>query len=430
MQEIIKKLKASDKAFKTWKNVDFKARQALLSNVSRLLMENQTPYAKLITKEMNKPISQALAEIEKSAGMATYYASIENVLKTQKVATGLAISEVHFEPLGVILGVMPWNYPFWQVLRFALPTVLAGNTVVLKHASICEKSGDAIQKLFKDAGFPKGVFTHLKISHQEVQELIADPRLKAVSLTGSEAAGRAIAKTAGENLKKCVLELGGSDPFIVLDDANIKKAAKDAASSRLQNGGQTCVAGKRFIIHQKVYDRFVEQFLIEYKKYQSHDPQNLETVLSGMAREDLALGLMRQYKTALKHGAKILRPLKKEGPTGFQPGLLEVSGDNPITKEELFGPLGLVFKAKNDKEALAIANDSPFGLASAIYTKDKKRGQFFTLGLEVGSVALNQIFRSNWQMPFGGRKNSGYGVELSEATLHEFTARKSVIGSM
>lgn len=431
MQEFInKKLKSANKAFLAWKQIDFKERQTLLENLSKLLLEEKLQHAKLMTKEMHKPISQSLAEIEKCAGMSHYYATLSPVLQKQKVQTEMKISEVHFEPMGVILGVMPWNYPFWQVLRFAIPTILAGNTVVIKHASICEKSGDAIEKLFKKAGFPKGVFTHLKIGHQEVEELIQDPIIKAVSLTGSEGAGRAIARAAGENLKKCVLELGGSDPFIVLEDADIKKAAKDAAAARLQNCGQTCVAAKRIIIHEKIYDKFMKLFVAAYAKYHSEDPESKDTVMGIMARADLASDLQRQYKAALKDGAKIISPLQKIGKMGFEPGLIEVNPGNPIVNEELFGPLGMVFKAKNDKEALRIANETMFGLASAVYTKSKKKAQFFAAELEVGSVAINQIFRSDWRMPFGGRKNSGYGVELSEATLHEFTIRKSVIGSV
>ncbi len=431
MQDTLeRKLKASEKAFYKWKKTSFKERQKLLASLSKLLLKNKVELATLITKEMNKPISQSISEIEKCAAMCKYYAEIKNPLSIEKITTEMEISEVRPEPMGVILGVMPWNYPFWQVLRFAVPAVLAGNTVVVKHASICLKSGQRIQKLFQEAGFKKQVFSHWKVSHKEVEAMIKHPIIKGVSLTGSESAGRAIAKTAGEQLKKCVLELGGSDPFIVLDDADLKLAAKDAAQARLQNCGQTCVAAKRFIIHEKVYEKFVTLLVKEYSLFEPRDPMDRNTQLSKMAREDLANELEKQYEKAIANGAKILTPLKKKGKMGFKPGLIQVKSSNPILEEELFGPLGMILKAKNDASALAMANDSPFGLAGAVYSKSKKRTQFFSDGLEVGSVAINQVFRSDFRMPFGGRKNSGYGVELSKYALEEFSVKKSVVGHL
>lgn len=424
------KLDKSDKTFKEWKNVPYAERQKLLGKLSKALLKRKEEFAEIITKEMNKPISQSVAEIEKCAGMCEFYAKAENVLKPEKVKTDHTISEIHREPMGVILGVMPWNFPFWQALRFAVPAILTGNVIVLKHASICYKSGNAMQKLLEDVGFPKGIFTHLKISHDEVEEMIANPIIKAVSLTGSEAAGRKIAETAGKNLKKCVLELGGSDAFIVFEDADLDVAAKDGAQARLQNCGQTCVAGKRFIIHTKVYEQFLEKFIEEYKKFQPENPMDQETKLGLMAREDLASDLEKQYKKAIKNGAKILVPLQSVGNMAFEPGLIEMNAGNPILEEELFGPLGMVFKARSDEDALKIANNSMFGLANAVYTKDKKKAMYFAENLESGSVAINQVFRSDWRMPFGGRKNSGYGTELSLYALEEFTVKKSIIGEV
>ena len=429
-KSIQNKLRKSDKAFREWKKVAFADRQKLLLKLSKILLKRKIEFGEIITREMNKPISQSVAEIEKCAGMVDYYAKAENILKPEKVKTDNKFSEIHHEPLGVILGVMPWNFPFWQALRFAVPAILAGNTIVLKHASICTKSGDTMQKIFEEAGFPKGVFTHLKVSHDEIEEMIADPIIKGVSLTGSEGAGRKIAETAGKNLKKCVLELGGSDAFIVLDDADLATAAKDAAQARLQNNGQTCVAGKRFIIHTKVYKEFLKNFVAEYQKFSPGNPEDKKTKLGLMAREDLASDLEKQYRKALKNGAEIIVPLEPVGNMAFEPGLILMNKENPVLQEELFGPLGMVFRVKNDDEALKIANDTMFGLANAVYTKDKKRAMFFTENLESGSVAINQIFRSDWRMPFGGRKNSGYGVELSLYALHEFTVKKSIIGEI
>ncbi|RCU44024.1 aldehyde dehydrogenase family protein [Chryseobacterium lacus] len=420
----------SQKAFMEWKKTSVQERQKLLTVLSEKLLENKEKFAQIITREMNKPVSQAISEIKKSAGMCAYYAEAKDVLMTEKVETEHAVSEIHYEPMGVILGIMPWNYPFWQALRFAVPAMLSGNVVILKHASICEETGDTLQHLFEESGFPVGTFTHVKASHSEIEEMIASPVIKAVSLTGSEAAGRKVAAVAGQNLKKCVLELGGSDAFIVLEDADINKAAEDAASARLQNCGQTCVAGKRFIIHHKIYDEFLSKFIEEYQKYIPGNPEDPETVLGSMAREDLASELENQYQKAIDNGAKILLPLKRVGEMAFEPGLMEMNAGNPVLDEELFGPLGMVFKAENDDEALTIANSTMFGLANAVYTKDRDKAMFFATHLESGSVAINQNFRSDWRMPFGGRKNSGYGVELSLYALREFTVMKSIIGEV
>ena len=429
-QSLQNKLQQSEKAFQCWKNIPFSERQKLLSRLSKILLKNKQDLGLLITKEMNKPISQSIAEIEKCVGMIDYYSQAENILKPEKVKTELQISEIRHEPMGVILGVMPWNFPFWQVLRFAVPAILAGNTVVLKHASICLKSGNTIQAFFEESGFPKNLFTHLKVSHDEVEEMIANPLIKGVSLTGSEAAGRKIAETAGKNLKKCVLELGGSDAFIVLEDADLDAAAKDAAQARLQNCGQTCVAGKRFIVHSKIYKTFLPKFIEAYKKYQPANPESETTKLGLMAREDLASDLEKQYRKAIKNGASVILPLEKIGNMAFEPGLIEMNSENCIANEELFGPLGMIFKVKNDEEALRMANSTMFGLANAVYTRDKKKAMYFAENLESGSVAINQVFRSDWRMPFGGRKNSGYGVELSLNALKEFTVLKSIIGKV
>lgn len=427
---IQQKLQNAQNSHLQWKKTSYKDRQKLLKKLAALLLKSKENFAEIITLEMNKPITQSIAEIEKCAGMIQFYANAANVLKPETIPTGNRISEVHHEPMGVILGIMPWNFPFWQALRFAVPAILAGNCVVLKHASICHKSGDAMQKIFAEAGFPKGIFNHLKVSHEDIEKMIADPIIKGVSLTGSEAAGRKIAETAGKNLKKCVLELGGSDAFIVLDDADLAAAGRDAAQARLQNNGQTCVAAKRFIIHTKIYREFIDKFLPEYQKFKPANPMHEDTILGLMAREDLAADLEKQYKKALKSGAEELLPLVPVGNMAFEPGLMLMNKENPILKEELFGPLGMVFRVKNDDEALQIANSTMFGLANAVYTTDRKRAMFFAENLESGSVAINQIFRSDWRMPFGGRKNSGYGVELSLYALQEFTVKKSIIGEI
>lgn len=423
------KLNAAQKSFESWKKVPFSNRQKLLLKLADKLEKNSESLGKIITKEMNKPISQSIAEIKKCALMCSYYANAENILQPEKIKTEYRISEIHYVPKGVILGVMPWNFPFWQVLRFAVPAILAGNAVVLKHASICFGSGNRIEKLFLEAGFPKGIFQNLEIGHEEVKKVLENPIVRGVSLTGSEKAGAEVAATAGRNIKKSLLELGGSDAFIVLDDANFKKAAESGAKARLQNCGQACNAGKRFIIQKNIEKEFLPIFIKEYQKYIPGKPLKKDTLIAGMACPDLADELEMQYKKALKNGAEVILPLKRISPNEFMPGLIKVKTGNPILEEELFGPLGMVMIAKNDEEALKLANDIPFGLSNSVWTKDKKRQQFFIENLESGTVSVNKESSSDPRLPFGGAKSSGYGTELSLIALKEFVTVKTVVGN-
>ena len=424
------KLEKAHKTFSSWKELPWKKKQVLLNKLANILDKNAEKFGKIITKEMNKPISQSVAEVQKCALMVNYYAEMKPQLQLEKVKTDFAISEIHYVPKGVILGVMPWNFPFWQVLRFAVPAILAGNTIVLKHASICIESGDKIQEIFEKAGFPIGVFTHLEIGHDEVAELLEHDFVQGVSFTGSEDAGGKIASIAGKNIKKSLLELGGSDAFIVLDDADLKNAAKVGANARLQNCGQTCIAAKIFIIHKKIQKDFMKIFLAEYQKYIPADPMKKETIIAGMARPDLAEELLKQYKKAVKNGAKIILPLEKIADGILKPGLIEVQEGNPILLEELFGPLGMIMIAKNDENALKMANDIPFGLANSVWTSNRKRLEYFTKNLESGTVSINKMTGSVPNLPFGGMKKSGYGTELSYHTLHEFVTVKTVVGNL
>lgn len=423
------KLETAQKSFKKWRQVPFSEKQQYLFKLADLLEKNAEKFGKNITLEMNKPLSQSIAEIEKCALMARYYGNAENILKPEKIKTEYRVSEIHYAPLGVILGVMPWNFPFWQVLRFAVPAILAGNTVVLKHASICFGSGRMIEKLFTDAGFPEGVFQNLEIGHAEVKSVLENPIIKGVSLTGSEKAGADIASTAGKNIKKSLLELGGSDAFIVLDDSDLNEAAKSGAKARLQNCGQACNAAKRFIIQKSVEEEFLPLFINEYQKFVPDDPLKKETNLSGMARPDLADELEKQYEKALKNGAEIILPLKRVSDKVFEPGLIRVEKGNPILEEELFGPLGMVMIAQNDQEALELANNIPFGLANSVWTNDEKRQLFFIENLESGTVTINKETSSDPRLPFGGAKSSGYGTELSMIALKEFVTAKTVVGN-
>lgn len=427
-QSIENKLLKADEAFKNWKNVSFVDRQKLIAEAAEIFKNKSEEFGKIITKEMNKPISQAISEVEKCALMMNYYAEAENVLKPEKISSEYSISEIHYVPKGIILGVMPWNFPFWQVLRFATPAILAGNTVVLKHASICFGSGNAIEKVFLEAGFPEGIFQNLEVGHSEVKEILEHSTIKGVSLTGSEKAGAEVASIAGQKIKKSLLELGGSDAFVVLNDADLDEAAKVGALARLQNCGQTCVAAKRFIIQKDIEDDFLPKFIQEYKKYVPKDPMNKDTNLGGMARADLADDLEKQYQKALDHGAEIIIPLERISDNEFNPGLMSVKEGNPILQEELFGPLGMVMIAEDDNEALEMANNIPFGLSNSVWTKNKQRQEFFINGLESGTVNVNRMTSSDPRFPFGGTKSSGYGTELSLIALKEFVTAKTVLG--
>ena len=422
-------LAKSQTAFENWKTVPFTEKQKLLQKLASLLEKDADKFGKIITQEMNKPITQSISEVQKCALMTRYYAEAENILKPEKIKTEFRVSEIHSVPKGVILGVMPWNFPFWQALRFAVPAILAGNTIVLKHASICFGSGNMIEKLFLKAGFPKGVFQNLEIGHEDVKKVLENPIIKGVSLTGSEKAGAEVASIAGKNIKKSLLELGGSDAFIVLDDADFKKAAASGAKARLQNCGQACNAGKRFIIQKNIEKEFLPMFIKEYQKYIPGNPLKKETMIGGMARPDLADELEKQYKKALKFGAEIILPLERISKNEFIPGLIKVKAGNPILQDELFGPLGMVMIAKNDKEALKLANDIPFGLSNSVWTKDKKRQQLFIDHLESGTVSLNKESSSDPRLPFGGAKSSGYGTELSLHALKEFVNMKTIVGN-
>ncbi|MDO3424118.1 aldehyde dehydrogenase family protein [Chryseobacterium sp. APV1] len=430
MEQLIEnKLIKADKAFSEWRKVPFEDRQKLIATAAVILKNNSEKFGTIITQEMNKPISESIAEVEKCALMMNYYADAENILKPEKIESEFSYSEVHYVPKGVILGVMPWNFPFWQVLRFAVPAILAGNTVVLKHASICFGSGNAIEKVLLEAGFSEGIFQNLEVSHKEVKGILEHDAIKGVSLTGSGKAGGEVASIAGLNIKKSLLELGGSDAFIVLDDGDLDEAAKAGVKSRLQNCGQTCTAAKRFIIDEKIEDAFLPIFIEEYKKYEVGDPMDKETKIAGMARPDLADELEKQFQKALEHGAEIILPLERISENEFIPGLIRVQEGNPILQEELFGPLGMVMIAKNDEEALKMANDIPFGLSNSVWTKDQSRQLFFIENLESGTVNINRMTSSDPRFPFGGSKASGYGTELSLLALREFVTARTVVGN-
>ena len=421
-------LKLAETTQKTWQAISISERVTFLKNLQHILLKNKEIYAHLITTEMHKPIKQALAEMEKCALLCDYYlGKAELFLEPKKINTDNTESYVNYEPLGVILGVMPWNFPFWQVFRFAVPTLTAGNTVVVKHASNVPKCAAVIQTIFEEAGFPKGCYQNLPISSTEVAKIIANPIIKAVSLTGSEQAGIAVATEAGKHLKKCVLELGGNNAFIILEDANLEKAIATAVNARMQNAGQSCIAAKRFLVHESIHDNFVVQFKNAVEKLKKGDPMDMETQIGPLARVDLAEELEIQVKKSIEMGAKLrLGGNRKEA--FFEPTILtKVTPEMPVFKEETFGPVAAITSFKTLDEAISLSNQSDFGLGVSIFTENINFIKTKISTFNEGAVFVNEMVKSDPRLPFGGIKKSGYGRELAEDGIKEFVNVKTVV---
>ena len=417
-------------AFLNWRNVGFAARKVFMKKASAILREKKNEFGKILTLEMGKPIVQAIAEVEKCALVCDYYAeNAENILSEEIIATDASESFVCFDPLGIVLAVMPWNFPFWQVFRFAAPALMAGNACLLKHASNVPMSALAIEELFSQAGFPQNVFRTLLIGSSAVEKVINHPKIKAVTLTGSEPAGKKVAESCGKVLKKTVLELGGSDPFIVLEDAAIDAAVKTAITARLINNGQSCIAAKRFIVVEKVYDEFEKKFVELMNKVKIGDPMNPETELGPIAREDLLFELEDQVQRSVQSGAKILCGGKRIAREGFYfeaTILANVLPGTPAYEEEIFGPVATLIQATDEEDAIRIANDSPFGLGASLWTSNKEKAKQLAARIESGSVFINGMVKSDPRLPFGGIKNSGYGREISHYGIKEFVNIKTV----
>jgi succinate-semialdehyde dehydrogenase/glutarate-semialdehyde dehydrogenase len=417
-------------AFLDWRRRPFADRAGLMRAAARELRTRRDQYAATMTREMGKPIVQAEAEVEKCAVTCDYYAEhAAAFLAEQPRATDAARSYVRFDPLGVVLAVMPWNFPFWQVFRFAAPALMAGNAALLKHASNVPRCALEIEEVFRRAGFPEDLFRSLLIDAGGVKTLIADPRVVAVTLTGSESAGIAIAEQAGAHLKKTVLELGGSDPFIVLADAPLEAAARAAAEARLINSGQSCIAAKRFIVVEAVAERFIERFKAELAGRRMGDPTSRDTQVGPQARVDLRDQLHEQVVESVKRGARpLLGGQVPAGPGAFYPPTLLIAVDRgmPAFDEETFGPVAAVITAKDESDAVRLANDSPYGLGAALWTADRERAGRLAAEIEAGAVFVNEVVKSDPRLPFGGIKRSGYGRELSEYGIREFVNIKSV----
>ena len=413
-----------------WQATPFAERARLLKNAAAELRGNAAHYARLITLEMGKLLKEARAEVEKCALGCGYYADhAEKFLQDEVIASDASKSYVTYLPLGTLLAVMPWNFPFWQVFRAAAPALMAGNTVVLKHASNVPQCALAIEEVFQKAGLPPGVFQTLMISAEQATILIADKRIHAVTLTGSEAAGRKIAAAAGAALKKTVLELGGSDAFVVLADANLDDAAATGVAARYLNAGQSCIAAKRFILVESIADAYIEKFKQKALVLKPGDPMRDDTTFAPLARPDLRDQLHRQVTDSIKAGAKAVfgcEPLT--GPGNFyKASMLDRVGPGMRAyEEELFGPVAIVIRAKDEGDALRIANDNRYGLGGSVWTKDLQKGDQFARRLQVGAGFVNGMVKSDPRLPFGGIKASGYGRELSVLGIREFVNAKTV----
>jgi succinate-semialdehyde dehydrogenase/glutarate-semialdehyde dehydrogenase len=417
--------------FGEWREQSIRDREEILDSAAEQLRTEKETYAETMTREMGKPITQAEDEIEKCAWVCDHYAEHASAYLNPDghPSPSGTVVKTAYQPFGPVLAVMPWNFPFWQVFRFAAPSLVAGNVGLLKHASNVPGCAKAIESIFQEAGVPEGAFQSLMISSDRVDSVITDGRVRAVTLTGSGAAGSAVASTAGENLKKTVLELGGSDPFVVLDDANVAEAASTGAWARNLNGGQSCIAAKRFIIHTDVYDEFIDRFVTEVEGLTVGDPMDPETEVGPLARPEFVTDVHEQVTASIDAGAQVVTGGELPDRSGayYPPTVLtDVPEGCPVDSEETFGPVAAVYEVESERDALALANKTELGLGASIWTENRQRGRQFARKVDAGCVYINQLVKSDPRVPFGGVKDSGYGRELSEAGIKEFVNRKTI----
>jgi len=428
--EIEHKLQVAADTFKSYRLTSFAERTAMMLRAAEIIENEKRELAKLMTIEMGKPLKSAIGEAEKCAWVCRYYAqNAREHLDDIVVDTNAKKSFVHFQPLGPVLAVMPWNFPFWQVFRFAAPALMAGNVGLLKHASNVPQCALAIEDIFRRSGFPEGAFQTLLIGSDAVERVLTDSRVVAATLTGSEPAGSSVAATSGKHIKRTVLELGGSDPFIVMPSADFEAAVSTAVKARIINNGQSCIAAKRFIIAEEIYERFEQRFVAEMTALRIGDPLEESTDIGPLATTQIVDDLERQVKDAVAQGARILTGGRKlPGPGNYyEPTVLvNINPSTSISCEEIFGPVAMLFRVLNVGEAIQLANATPFGLGSAAWTNDEHEQQRFIDGLEAGSVFINGMVASDPRLPFGGIKHSGYGRELSEFGIREFVNVKTV----
>jgi len=426
-EECFAKLDAAAREFGGWRARPFAERGRLLMRAADLLTQRKEKYARLVTEEMGKPVAAAESEVEKCALGCRYYAEhAERYLAPEEIPTDARRSFIRFDPLGVILAIMPWNFPFWQVFRFSAPALMAGNTALLKHASNVPGCALAIEEVYRDAGLPPGAFQTLLVGAALVEPLIADPRVAAVTLTGSEAAGSRVAQVAGIHLKKCVMELGGSDPFIVFEDADFDAALATAVLARCGNAGQSCIAAKRFIVHESVKPRFETELARRFAALKVGDPLDRATQVGPMAREDLVAEIDRQVRASVSKGAKLLTGGRRQGCYYDPTVLTDVRKGMPAADEETFGPVAAILSFRDETEAVRIANDTPYGLGASLWTRDRARADRLVPRIEAGSVFVNGQVKSDPRIPFGGVKRSGFGRELGREGIREFVNVKTV----
>jgi len=424
-------LSRAENAYETeWSSKSFAQRAAVVKKAASILRSKLDEFAHLVTLEMGKLYAEAQGEVTLSADILDYYAdNAERFLAPERLTVAEGEAFVESDPIGIIFGVEPWNFPYYQLARIIGPNLMAGNVVMVKHASNVPQCAAAFHQLFKDAGAPEGVYTNLFVTKEQITRIIADPRVKGVALTGSEAAGAIVASEAGKALKKSTMELGGSDALIVLEDADLDKAVKWAVWGRMNNTGQCCVAAKRIIVVDKVADAFLTQFKAALAALQPGDPFDAKTTLGPLCSEGSLKGLLEQVDTAVAHGAKaVLGGKRLDRPGAFIEAsiLTNVKPDNPAYKQEFFGPVALFFPVKNEDEAIKLANDSPYGLGGSVFTEDIERGKRVARRIETGMVFINQATWTAPELPFGGIKNSGYGHELSNMGIQEFVNKKLV----
>ncbi|MBO3100138.1 NAD-dependent succinate-semialdehyde dehydrogenase [Gelidibacter pelagius] len=426
-EQLAQILDNSKNAFGKWRQTSIKERCRLLINIAQILEDDKEDLAKLISLEMGKPISQSISEVEKCITLCDFYATnAEDFLADELIDTDASESFISYDPLGTILAIMPWNYPFWQALRFAIPTLTAGNTTILKHASNVTGCALAIEKLFEKAGYPQGCFSTIIANHDAIEKLIANDIIKAVTLTGSEEAGKTIAAIAGKHLKKMVLELGGNNACIILDDADLDKYMDTIVNARMQNAGQSCIAAKRFIVTEPIYDEFLKQFKDKVANLKYGDPMNEQTTIGTLARADLGEVLKKQIDGSVALGATVISG-NKQDKAYFEPTILtDITTDMPVFKEETFGPVAPIMKVKNTEEAFKMASETRFGLGTMVFTQSIETAQNFIDTIEDGAYFVNELVKSDARLPFGGTKASGYGRELSKEGIHEFVNRKTV----
>ncbi len=429
--EAIRRASKAASAFESkWKRLSVEERSEYLRSLAKALRSKKEEYSALITKEMGKPISQSVAEVEKCAWTAEVYAENGRAWLADELGkTDATLSFVTFQPLGVVLSIMPWNFPFWQAFRFAIPAILAGNTSILRHSNVCPGSSLAIEESFQDAGFPKGIFGSVITDHEAVSGLIESEFIQGVSLTGSVKAGQEVGELAAKNLKKFVLELGGSDPFIVLDDADVERAAKVGSDARLISSGQSCIAAKRFIVVSSVAKRFTEEFVSQMEAKRTGDPMDPKTDVGPLVNKQQVQILDKQVSDAVSRHAKVLlggRP--RDGPGAFyEPTVLsKVTTKMKVMYEEVFGPVAPIYTAADEREAIGVANSSDFGLGASLWTSDTSKARALAAQIQSGVVFVNSLVKSDPRMPFGGIKRSGIGRELSKYGLREFVNVKSV----